>query len=251
MTAYVGLFFFIPFLNALGNRLTKLQFQYLLVTVFMLFSIIPTLLHTDVFPVEEGYSIWWLGILYMLGMYVKKHGLLTGMKTRPLWMFYAGCVCFAWVFKMVLNVVSPYLIGQIKGGGMFIRYNSPFIVGPAVALLLIFSRMHFSSRRAVSCISWLAAASFSVYVLHCNALIGKWFLWDVFEWTASSSSALMVVNVLAIAAVVYAGCALVDSVRRYLFKLMNVERGARAVTGFCGKLGHAFRKMCRRIDSHP
>lgn len=60
------------------------------------------------------------------------------MKTRPLWMFYAGCVCFAWVFKMVLNVVSPYLIGQIKGGGMFIRYNSPFIVGTAVALLLIF-----------------------------------------------------------------------------------------------------------------
>lgn len=60
------------------------------------------------------------------------------MKTRPLWMFYAGFVCFAWVFKMVLNVVSPYLIGQIKGGGMFIRYNSPFIVGTAVALLLIF-----------------------------------------------------------------------------------------------------------------
>ena len=55
-------------------------------------------------------------------------------------------------------------------------------------------------------------------------------MWDVFEWAASSSSALMVVNVLAIAAVVYAGCALVDSVRRYLFKLMNVERGARAVT---------------------
>lgn len=122
----MGLFFFIPFLNALGNRLTKLQFQYLLVTVFVLFSVIPTLLHTDVFPVEEGYSIWWLGILYMLGMYVKKHGLLTEMKTRPLWMFYAGFVCFAWVFKMVLNVVSPYLIGQIKGGGMFIRYNSPF-----------------------------------------------------------------------------------------------------------------------------
>ncbi|MFR1410971.1 MAG: hypothetical protein ACLSUW_00745 [Akkermansia sp.] len=52
-----GLFFFIPFLNALGNRLTKLQFQYLLVTVFVLFSVIPTPFHTDVFPVEEGYSI--------------------------------------------------------------------------------------------------------------------------------------------------------------------------------------------------
>ncbi len=149
MTAYVGLFFFIPFLNVLGNRLTKSQFQYLLVTVFVLFSVVPTLLHRDVFPVEGGYSIWWLGVL-------------------------------------------------------------------------------------VACISWLAAASFSVYVLHCNVLIGKWFLWDVFEWAASSSPALMVVKVLAMAVAVYAGCSLVDAVRRYLFKTMDVNREARAVVGFSG-----------------
>ncbi len=61
----------------------------------------------------------------------------------------------------------------------------------------------------------------------------------------------MVVKVLAAAAAVYAGCALVDSVRRYLFRLINVERGARAVTGFCGKLGHAFRQMYCRINPRP
>lgn len=250
VTAYMGLFFFIPFLNALGHRLSKLQFQYLLVTAFVLFSVVPTLLHKDVFPVGEGYSIWWLGVLYMLGMYVKKHGLLTGMKTRSLWMLYAGCVCFVWGSKIVLDVVSPCLIGQIKSERFFVLYNSPFIVGTAVALLLIFSRIRFSSRRAVACISWLAAASFSVYVVHCNILIGKWFIWDAYQWPVSSSAALMVVKVLAIAAVVYVGCALVDSVRRYLFKLMNVERGARAVTGFCGKLGGAFRKLYHRMASH-
>ncbi|WP_417206784.1 acyltransferase [Akkermansia sp.] len=250
VTAYVGLFFFIPFLNVLGNRLTKSQFQYLLVTVFVLFSVVPTLFHRDVFPVEGGYSVWWLGVLYMLGMYIKKHGLLTGMRTGALWMLYAGCVCFVWAFKMVLDVVSPYLIGQIRGGGTFIAYNSPFIVGTAVALFLIFSRMRFSSRRTVACISWLAAASFSVYVLHCNVLIGKWFLWDVFEWAASSSPALMVVKVLAMAVAVYAGCSLVDAVRRYLFKTMDVNREARAVVGFFGKLGRAFRKVCRRLFLH-
>jgi len=250
VTAYMGLFFFIPFLNVLGHRLSKLQFQYLLVTAFVLFSVVPTLLHKDVFPVGEGYSIWWLGVLYMLGMYVKKHGLLTGMKTSSLWMLYAGCVCFVWVSKMLLDAVPLHLIGQIKVERIFVLYNSPFIVGTAVALLLIFSRMRFSSGRAVACISWLAAASFSVYVLHCNILIGKWFIWDVFQWPASSSAVLMVVKVLAMACAVYAGCALVDSVRRYLFRLMNVDRGARAVTGFCGKLGGAFRKLYHRIASH-
>lgn len=250
VTAYVGLFFFIPFLNILGHRLTKIQFQYLLITVFVLFSVIPTLLHSDVFPVERGYSVWWLGVLYMLGMYIKKHGLLTGMKKRFLWAFYAACVCFVWSFKMVLDVVSPYLIGQVKGGGIFVAYNSPFIVGTAVAIFLIFSRMRFSSRRVVAGISWLAAASFSIYVLHCNILIEKWFLHDVFEWTESLSPVLMVVKVLAMTVVVYVSCSLVDSVRRYLFKVVDVNRRARAVVGFCGKLGRAFRKMYHRMFMH-
>lgn len=78
VTAYVGLFSSFRFLNALGNRLTKLQFQYLLVTVFdAVFRYSRPASHGCVPGGKEGYSIWWLGILYMLGMYVKKHGLLT------------------------------------------------------------------------------------------------------------------------------------------------------------------------------
>ncbi|WP_354830899.1 acyltransferase [Akkermansia muciniphila] len=251
VTAYVGLFFFIPFLNVLGRQLTKLQFQYLLVTVLVLFSVIPTLIHKDVFPVSGGYSVWWLGILYMLGMYIKKYGFFTGMKTGTLWALYAGCVFFVWSFKMILDVVSPLVIGQVRGGGMFIAYNSPFIVGTAVSLFLIFSRMRFSSRRAIACISWLAAASFSVYVIHCNLLLGRLFLWDLFGKCASSSPVMMVVKVVAMAVAVYLACSLVDSVRRYLFKMVDVNRGARAVVGFFGKLGRLCLKMYRRMSLHP
>lgn len=251
VTAYVGLFFFIPFLNVLGRQLTKLQFQYLLVTVLVLFSVIPTLIHKDVFPVSGGYSVWWLGILYMLGMYIKKYGFFTGMKTGALWALYAGCVFFVWSFKMILDVVSPLVIGQVRGGGMFIAYNSPFIVGTAVSLFLIFSRMRFSSRRVIACISWLAAASFSVYVIHCNLLLGRLFLWDLFGKCASSSPVMMVVKVVAMAVAVYLACSLVDSVRRYLFKMVDVNRGARAVVGFFGKLGRLCLKMYRRMSLHP
>ncbi|MFR4417442.1 MAG: acyltransferase family protein [Akkermansia sp.] len=173
VTAYVGLFFFIPFLNALGNRLTKLQFQYLLVTVFVLFSVIPTLLHTDVFPVEEGYSIWWLGILYMLGMYVKKHGLLTEMKTRPLWMFYAGFVCFAWVFKMVLNVVSHTDWTDKGRRNVYCLYL--FIAGTAVALFLIFPHAFFIRRTVPAFQGWRPPRSVFMSALQC--FVGKWFLW--------------------------------------------------------------------------
>lgn len=60
----------------------------------------------------------------------------------------------------------------------------------------------------------------------------------------------MVVKVLAMAVAVYAGCSLVDAVRRYLFKTMDVNREARAVVGFFGKLGRAFRKVCRRLFLH-
>ena len=251
VTAYVGLFFFIPFLNALGHQLTKLQFQYLLVTVLVLFSVIPTLVHRDVFPVREGYSVWWLGVLYMLGMYIKKYGLFTGMKTGTLWALYAGCVCFVWSFKMILNVVSALVTGQVRGGWGVIAYNSPFIVGTAVSLFLIFSRMRFSSRRVIACISWLAAASFSVYVIHCNPLMGRLFLWDLFGKCASPSPVMMVVKVLVMATAVYLACSLVDSVRRYLFKVVEVDRRSRAVVDFFGRLGRLFLKMYRRMFLYP
>lgn len=250
VTAYVGLFFFIPFLNALGRQLTRIQFQYLLITVLVLFSVIPIIIHEDVFLVRGGYSMWWLGVLYMLGMYIKKYGLFTGMKTGTLWAGYAGCVCFVWLFKTVLDAVSPYLIGQVRGGGTFIGYNSPFIIGTAVFLFLAFSRMHFSSRRVITCISWLAAASFSVYVIHCNILMGQWFLWDLFKKCASPSPVMMVVKVLAMAVVIYAACSMVDSVRRYLFKAVDVDKGARAVVRFFGKLGGLCRKLYRRMLLH-
>lgn len=250
VTAYVGLFFFIPFLNTLGNRLAKSQFRYLLITVFVLFSVIPTLTRKEVFPVSHGYSIWWLGVLYMLGMYIKKYGLWMGMKTGTLWAFYAGCVLFVWSSKMVLSMLSLYLMGQVKRGEVLVIYNSPFIVGTAVFLFLIFSRMRFSSRRVVACISWLAAASFSVYLLHENSLLREWFLQDVFKWTASPSPVIMVAKVLAVAVAVYAGCALVDAARRYLFKAVDAGRGARAVVGFCGKLGRLFWKVYRRVFLH-
>lgn len=247
VTAYVGLFFFIPFLNALGRQLTRMQFQYLLVTVLVLFSVIPILIHRDVFFIDGGYTLWWLGVLYMLGMYIKKYGLFTGVKTGALWAGYAGCVCFVWLFKMVLDAVSPYLIGQVRGGGTFIGYNSPFIIGTAIFLFLIFSRMRFSSRWVIACISWLAAASFSVYVIHCNIMLGKWFLWDLFIKCASPSPVMVVAKVLAMAAAVYVACALVDAVRRYLFKAVDINRGARSVVGFFGMLGRLCLKMYRRM----
>lgn len=250
VTAYVGMFFFIPFFNVLGNCLTKLQFQYLLVTVFGLFSVISTLIHDDIFLVYKGYSCWWLGILYMLGMYIKKYGLFTGVKTGTLWAGYAGCVCFVWLFKMVLDMVSFHLVGKVRGGGIFVAYNSPFIVGTAVCLLLVFSRMRFSSPRVVACISWLAAASFSVYVIHCNLLIERLFLGDIFKKCISSSPVMMVIKVLGIAASVYLGCSMVDSVRRYLFKAVDVDKGARAVVRFFGKLGGLCWKLYRRMLLH-
>ncbi|MFR4417441.1 MAG: hypothetical protein ACLT8E_08755 [Akkermansia sp.] len=56
-------------------------------------------------------------------------------------------------------------------------------------------------------------------------------------------------KVLAMAVAVYAGLPLVDAVRRYLFKTMDVNREARAVVGFFGK-GLCLRKVCRRLFLH-
>lgn len=74
-TAYFGMFFFIPFMNILAEKLDKKQFTTLAATMFVVFSFVPfTFTDKDPFYTKNGYSMLWLVILYFAGAYIKRFG---------------------------------------------------------------------------------------------------------------------------------------------------------------------------------
>ena len=79
-TAYFALFFFIPVLNFLVERLGERQMKALVISLVAVFSLLPTVFQTRVLPIFPGdlfmeyggYSPLWLAVLYVLGAYARK-----------------------------------------------------------------------------------------------------------------------------------------------------------------------------------
>ena len=72
-TAYFGLFFLIPLLNHLVRTMPRRQLRTMLVVLVLVFSVFPTITRHDRFYLANGYSVWWLAILYLIGGYIRQY----------------------------------------------------------------------------------------------------------------------------------------------------------------------------------
>lgn len=101
-TAYALLFLFIPILNEGLNRLSKRKLTFLLISVIIVVSVIQPfacIIWTDISYLSEGYSTWWLMILYLIGGYIRKYGFFINRPTKT-WVYttvYLAFVFATWV----------------------------------------------------------------------------------------------------------------------------------------------------------
>ena len=73
MTAYAGLFILIPILNRAIVNLSGRELLKICIAIFLVFSLIPTLLNETVFGLGGGYSAIWLLLLYICGGFWGKY----------------------------------------------------------------------------------------------------------------------------------------------------------------------------------
>ena len=125
-TAYFGLFFLMPILNAGINAIDKRVFEACLVCLFILFSVV--CYFKQLFQLDDGYSMLWLAYLYLVGGYIAKYKPFTKIKSRWLILFAICCILGTWILKAWKN-------------RDFYGYLSPAHVLFAVALLELFSRI--------------------------------------------------------------------------------------------------------------
>ncbi len=72
LTSYFCLFFFIPYINILIERLSKKQFFVLLLSGFLLISATNVIAaEVDLMETTWGYSVWWLMYCYLIGAWIK------------------------------------------------------------------------------------------------------------------------------------------------------------------------------------
>lgn len=119
-TAYAGVFFLSPFINQMFRNLSEKQIKTLFCFTLIVFSVVPTISQTftpqqDVFYMGDGYSVFWLTLMYLLGACIKKLNLVSHSKKKKYFILYFFCILITWSSKILVKKIS----GQRIYSGFF------------------------------------------------------------------------------------------------------------------------------------
>ncbi len=246
-TAYFCLFFFIPFLNEILDKFDKSTVQKLLFWLFVIFSILPTLFHSDLGSVNDGYSFLWLALLYLLGAYIKKYGVSISYSNWKNLLGYFLCVSITWLLKFCVDILSGVVSAVQEFGRYLISYTAPTIVLSAVFLLLYFSNLKCSKTTKI--IRFFAPVSFGVYLLHEEPLIVDNFISGAFVSYGALNPFLMAAAVVGTALCIWLIGSAVDHVRLQLFHWLKIKQLSVSIERQIARLYHWFSQKIAHLLS--
>lgn len=231
-TAYFGLFFLIPLLNHLVRTMPRRQLRTMLVVLVLVFSVFPTITRHDRFYLANGYSVWWLAILYLIGGYIRQYKAWEKIRATQVLGMYVGFSLLSYVLRMGRNILTRRVEWYAKIGDRFfgaqsdwLNYISPTVLLAAVGLLLLFRNLRLPAW-SVRLIRFASPLAFGVYLIHNHPLVSDALMENRFASYASLPGPLLVLAVIGTAVVIYLVCTVVDAMRSLLFRLLRVRQFA-------------------------
>lgn len=221
-TAYFALFFVMPCYNCMIEHMPHKQLRTILAVVVVLFSVISTIVQSDLFDLVGGYSFIWLSLLYILGGYFKKYQVLEKISARKWVIVYFAAVIVTLGQKCLQEMFVYKLTGEIIRSMSLCTYISPFMLIAAVALLGFFSQKTFKGVIS-KVLPLLSASAFGVYLIHTHPLIYQNVLNDRFIWVAGLPVISMVSAVYLVAICIFSVCMVSDLVRSYVVSRLHIK----------------------------
>ena len=222
LTSYVCVFLLIPWLNKLVQSLTRQQHAALLAILFCLFSLIPSLMGTDFFVIQDGYSPFWLIFCYLMGCYIRLYkDQITGRLHRRwypvllLGNILAAMTCY---YLTIYGFLPETVFTTLS------KYISPLTVGNAVLIMLMFLDISISGSRCQRLVQTLSSAAFDVYVIHCHQYFYDIFIRGSFRFLPSLSPVAAVLLLIGILVIFYLICTLSCLCRKFVFRVLRIDR---------------------------
>ncbi len=198
MSIYLILYLLSPYLNKLILNLNKLEYQRLLMILFFIIVIWPSLLIMR--PIDtNGFSLISFILLYLLGAYL----ILYPLKFKATYglRLYLFSSISLWLINIGLSILFNTPV-------MIINYNFILVYLASLGLFYYFSKLSFST----SWINKLAKYTLGVYLIHEHFLV-KTYLWDYLDLARFAKTSYLIILILVTASLVYLSCTLIEVVR--------------------------------------
>lgn len=165
-TAYIILFFLMPFLNAGMKICTKKQVVMCIFGLLLLFSVSKTLLPIQL-PIDTlGMNVLWFICVYIIGGYIRTYGLFIIKSKTIAWVTYLMSVFGIWGISVGLKLLYVKT-GKLENLlGYSYHYNFLLCIVGAVGLFAIFQRISIKKETVSKWICSISGTTFGVYLIH-------------------------------------------------------------------------------------
>ena len=215
-SSYFGLFLVIPYLNYSLNNIPKNIAKWNLILGIIIITTFSRL-NSNFIYLSNGYSSFWLIILYIVGGYIKKFEPFKNIKKLYLILIWIFCIIISWIVKISIEVYKE----EDSTGDLFISYLSITILIVAVIMLELFSRINFNKKPKI--IEILASTSFGVYIVHTHTVIANWCN-KRFTPFNDYNPILFVLATIGTSLTMYVASTIIDYLRYRLFELIKLRK---------------------------
>lgn len=228
LAIYILLYMLSPFLNKLVNFLTKQQYHKMLMVLFIITSILPTVSGQLVYDNELGHSIISFVLLYFIGAYLKKYPLkenyyfkkLTVSLIRIIFLFLFFFLALVngllYLFAEQMIVQDNSIIKELGNIIILMRtgFDNPIIIMQSICFFIYFSCLNIKSK----VINFISSRSFGVYLIHDNPLV-RTILYKPLIMSNFTPIVILIVFIASI--VVFLICIMIEFIRKSIFKLFR------------------------------
>ena len=211
-TVYLVLYVLHGWLNIFLHRLTHEEYKKFLLTLFILWSVIPALLPSNF----EGSHLTQFIFLYSLAGYFRLWEKDFGSRRFILYgiIFIAVNYSTAIIFDIIGLKIKFFAVKAEH----FYMMVMPLTICASLCFLLGFRSLKIPHSKVINTI---ASAAFGVYLIHDNGFVRP-FLWrEVFRNASFQNSPYLIPYSLAVILIVYISCTILELIRSKIFRTLT------------------------------
>ena len=214
-TAYTGLIILKPILDG-GVREIENSKLFFFLTLIIL-SIFDSF--SNIFNMNDGYSLLWISILYVIGAIIKKEKIEDKVSCKNAIVIILVMHLFTYLWKVMYGrFISVPL--NLDGNFFVNKYNSPTIMLIGIAYVILFAKLNISEKFH-GLISFFSKNCFSAYIINTNRFIYGYIIADLFVLNMDKKYILILLIIYAVLFVVVS--VLIDKLRDRLFKVFKIK----------------------------
>lgn len=213
VTIYVVLMILSPFINMGIKSISKKTYKFLLCTLVLMWSVIPTLFLINPAGMLGFNLVGWFITLYLIGGYIRryvdhnKHNANKHFKVAIIFMFILLVSSVLFNYIGYIYNINSFLMGSRH----FAARNSIITLIIAIELVIGFIKLKEKHNNLINIIS---SATFGVYLIHDNIYMRPYIWNTIFNNQERYASEYLIIHAIFAISIVYIVCTIVDLIRQ-------------------------------------